>query len=74
MLAASPDVWGPRTMELRQALDKIEGPGKDSAKRAARLLDQANGWVDHGELAAAALPVLHDVLDPVAGDEEGDQG
>ncbi len=68
LLAAHPDLWGRRTADVRRAVEKLDGPGNDSAKRAQRLLDQANGWVERGELDAAALPVLRDVLGPLDAD------
>ena len=72
-LETTPDLYGPRSDDLRRALEKIDGSGRDDIGRAVRLLDQVAAWEDAGELDAAARPVVEQVLGPLLADERDDQ-
>ncbi len=71
LLEANPQLYGARTADLRAELAKIDGNGRDDAKKAERLLAKAAGWVSAGQLDPAALPVLEAVAGPIA-DADGD--
>ncbi|MGI9054106.1 MAG: serine/threonine-protein kinase [Ilumatobacteraceae bacterium] len=77
-----PDRYGQRTGELLDELERIESGNGNEANRASQLLDDAATWVDDGELASGVLPVLRDLIGPLAasagnsgqGGGDGDDG
>ncbi len=71
LLNGGTDVFGTRTNEL---LDEIAGVQNDP-ERARRVLEQAEEWVQDGELDVTVLPILNDLLGDVAAqDQDGNSG
>jgi hypothetical protein len=70
--AAGP--FGPHATEIMGDLDRIDGHGGGDARRARRLLDQADEWVAKGELDPAARDLLQSILAPIAAEDEGGRG
>jgi serine/threonine-protein kinase len=62
--------FGPHTQDILDELDKIDGHGGGDAKRARRLLEQADEWVADGELRPAARDLLATILGPIAAQDE----
>jgi serine/threonine-protein kinase len=68
--AAGP--FGSHTEEILDELGKIHGRGGGDAKRARKLLEQADEWVADGELDPGARDLLQAILAPIAaGDDRG---
>jgi len=72
LLDSNPDLFGERAEQLRRDLERIaDGRGNDP-ERARRLLDDARRWVDDGELNPDVLPLLDQLVGPLAADEDED--
>jgi hypothetical protein len=69
LVDAVPALFGDHADEVRDELQKIDGEGRDDAKRADHLLDQARRWADDGELDPTALILMRMVLEPIAATE-----
>ena len=71
LLNGGADVFGTRTDELLDDLARVQG----NPERARRLIEQAEAWVQDGELDVTVLPVLDDLLgDLAAQDQDGNSG
>ncbi len=68
--AAGP--FGPHTEEILDELGKINGRGGGDARRAGKLLEQADEWVADGELDPAARDLLQAILAPIAATDDRD--
>jgi len=72
LLDSNPDLFGERAEQLRRDLERVaDGRGNDP-ERARRLLEDARRWVDDGELNADVLPLLDQLVGPLAADEDED--
>ena len=74
VLSANPDAYGRQTGEVIKDLEKIRGNGRKAEERARETLQHATEWVDHGELDPSVLDLLEPVLEPIAGDEDDEEG
>jgi serine/threonine-protein kinase len=70
LLDSNPDAFGERAEQLRRDLERIaNGRGNDPG-RARRLLEDARRWVESGQLNPGVLPLLDQMVGPLAEDEE----
>ena len=69
LLNGGADVFGARTDELLDDLARVQG----DPERARRLLEQAEEWVQDGQLDVTVLPILSDLLGDLAAQDEGRQ-
>ncbi len=75
LLDSNPDLFGERAEQLRRDLERIAGGRGNDPGRARRLLEDASRWVENGELNPDVLPLLDQLVGPLAVDEdEGDGG
>ena len=74
LLDSNPDLFGERAEQLRRDLERIaDGRGNDPG-RARRLLEDAGRWVENGELNPVVLPLLDQLVGPLAADDEDNGG
>jgi hypothetical protein len=70
-LFAGGAVFGARTDDLLDDLARVQG----DPDRARRVIEQAEEWVQDGELDVSVLPVLDDLLGGLAAqDQDGNSG
>jgi hypothetical protein len=77
VMSIDPSRYGPRTAEVVDRLDDIDNRGRKSRDRAAGLLDDAEAWVESGELTPEAYnmldPVLSSLVNQGGGNDQGDE-
>ena len=68
LLDGDPGLFGERADQLRRDLERIADDRGDGPRRASRLLEDARRWVQEGELSPDVLPLLDQLVGPLASD------
>ena len=73
LLDGDPGLFGERSDQLRRDLERIADDRGDDPRRASRLLEDAREWVQEGELSPDVLPLLDQLVGPLASDSGDDE-
>lgn len=74
VLDGNPDIFGPRTGDLRNELDQFRGRG--DGQRARQLLERVGAWARDGEFTIEGLGIVVQLVAPIAvtGSDDGGEG